>query len=124
MLTCGVVSQLYRHLLSPSSTFFVSDYVYTLQGTINRLEQEKGKLENYAKRTLTAFKDKYMAALQGMKQEKRGLEERLASVTAKAEHNQETSRREERLLISAMYEVRTVTGVTVWTTHRKANFIL
>ena len=47
-----------------------------------------------------------MAALQGMKQEKRSLEERLASVTAKAEHNQETSRREERLLISAMYEVR------------------
>lgn len=76
-----------------------------LQGTINRLEQEKGKLENYAKRTLTAFKDKYMAALQGMKQEKRNLEERLALVTAKSEHNQETSRREERLLISAMYEV-------------------
>lgn len=46
-----------------------------------------------------------MAALQGMKQEKRSLEERLALVTAKSEHNQETSRREERLLISAMYEV-------------------
>ena len=81
-----------------------------LQGTINRLEQEKGKLENYAKRTLTAFKDKYMAALQGMKQEKRSLEERLALVTAKSEHNQETSRREERLLISAMYEVSTRTS--------------
>ena len=76
------------------------------QGTINRLEQEKGKLENYAKRTLTSFKEKYMTALQGMKQEKCSLQERLSLVTARAEHNQETSRREERLMLSAMYEVR------------------
>ena len=47
-----------------------------------------------------------MTALQGMKQEKRTLEDRLALVTARAEHNQETSRREERLMLSAMYEVR------------------
>eukprot|EP00596_Hydrurales_sp_CCMP1899_P005175 CAMPEP_0119034874 /NCGR_PEP_ID=MMETSP1177-20130426/1896_1 /TAXON_ID=2985 /ORGANISM="Ochromonas sp, Strain CCMP1899" /LENGTH=711 /DNA_ID=CAMNT_0006992673 /DNA_START=257 /DNA_END=2389 /DNA_ORIENTATION=+ len=75
------------------------------EGTINRLEQEKGKLENYAKRTLTAFKEKYMAALQGMKQEKRALEERLTALSTKAERNQETSRREERLLMSAMYDL-------------------
>lgn len=49
-----------------------------------------------------------MTALQGMKQEKRTLEDRLALVTARAEHNQETSRREERLMLSAMYEVRAV----------------
>ena len=47
-----------------------------------------------------------MTALQGMKQEKCSLQERLALVTARAEHNQETSRREERLMLSAMYEVR------------------
>lgn len=50
-----------------------------------------------------------MTALQGMKQEKRTLEDRLALVTARAEHNQETSRREERLMLSAMYEVGAVT---------------
>lgn len=37
------------------------------QSMINKLEQEKGKLETYARRTLSAFKDKYMAALQTMK---------------------------------------------------------
>lgn len=75
------------------------------ESVINRLEQEKGKLESYAKRTLTAFKEKYMAALQGMKQEKRDLEDRLAAVTARAEANQETGRREERLLLGAMYDL-------------------
>ena len=52
-----------------------------------------------------------MTALQGMKQEKCSLQERLALVTARAEHNQETSRREERLMLSAMYEVRIDTVV-------------
>lgn len=46
-----------------------------------------------------------MSALQGMKQEKRQLEEKLVSMSAKAERNQETARREERLLLSAMYDV-------------------
>jgi hypothetical protein len=32
-------------------------------------------------------------------------EERLAQVTLRSERNQETARREERLLLSAMYEV-------------------
>ena len=41
----------------------------------------------------------------GMKQEKKDLEDRLASVTLRAEQNQETSRREERLLLSAVYDV-------------------
>ena len=40
-----------------------------------------------------------------MKQEKKDLEDRLASVTLRAEQNQETSRREERLLLSAVYDV-------------------
>jgi protein HOOK3 len=75
------------------------------EGTINRLEQEKGKLESYAKRTLIAFKDKYMAALQGMKQEKKDLEDRLVALTARAEQNQETARREERLVLSAVYDL-------------------
>lgn len=79
-----------------------------LQVTIKRLEHEKGKLENYAKKTLTAFKDKYMAALQDMKQEKIALEGQVAALTSKVAHNQETSRREEELLRSAMYDVSTL----------------
>jgi hypothetical protein len=37
--------------------------------------------------------------------EKKSLEEKLAMLSSKSERNQETTRREERLLLSAMYEV-------------------
>ena len=47
-----------------------------METSINRLEQEKSKLENYAKRTLSTFKDKYMAALQTMRAEKKSLEDK------------------------------------------------
>ena len=47
----------------------------------------------------------HSSIISGMKQEKKDLEDRLASVTLRAEQNQETSRREERLLLSAVYDV-------------------
>lgn len=75
------------------------------ESDINRLEQEKGKLENYAKKTLSTFKDKYMAALNSMKSEKRVLEDKIQMLQAKIERDQETHRREERLLLSSMYEL-------------------
>lgn len=46
-----------------------------------------------------------MAALQSMKAEKRALEEKLQYMQGKAEKDQETHRREERLLLSSMYEL-------------------
>ncbi len=37
------------------------------QATIARLEQEKSKLETYARRSLSTFKERYMQALQALK---------------------------------------------------------
>jgi hypothetical protein len=41
---------------------------------LNKVEHDKEKLEIFAKRSLTSFKDKYMAALQKYKGEKQALE--------------------------------------------------
>ena len=71
----------------------------------DKLEQEKGKLENYTKRSLATFKEKYMAVLQTMKEEKRELEAKLQQMAEKAERNQDTWHREERMLSAAIYEV-------------------
>jgi len=75
------------------------------EGLISRLEQDKNKLETFSKSTLLAFKDKYMKALKAINDEKKSLEERLAIMTETNERNQVTSRREERLMLSALYEV-------------------
>lgn len=71
----------------------------------DRLEQEKGKLELYTKRSLATFKEKYLAVLQTMKEEKKELEGRIQLMTERAEANQETWHREERMLSAAIYEV-------------------
>lgn len=75
------------------------------EGAVTRLEQEKGKLEAYAKRSLTTFKEKFMAVLQTMREEKRELEARMRAQAERLEKNQETWRREERLLSAALFEV-------------------
>lgn len=75
------------------------------EGLVNRLEQDKSKLETFSKSTLFAFKEKYMKALKGINDEKKCLEERLAVMIENNERNQVTSRREERLMLSALFEV-------------------
>lgn len=75
------------------------------ESTINRLEQDKNKLENYSKQALSTFKDKYIQALQKLKAEKKQLEENVNYLKSKNDKDQETHRREERLVISSMYEV-------------------
>jgi len=46
------------------------------ESTINRLEQEKIKLENYAKSTLLTFKNKYKQALEKVKAERKAANDR------------------------------------------------
>jgi hypothetical protein len=75
------------------------------EGLVSRLEQDKSKLETFSKSTLLAFKEKYMKALKGINDEKKSLEERLAVMIETNERNQVTSRREEHLMLSALYEV-------------------
>lgn len=72
---------------------------------INKLQQEKSKLEGYAKRSLETFKEKYLSVLQTMQQEKKELIDKIRILTEKGEKNQDTFRREERLLSSALFEV-------------------
>jgi len=72
---------------------------------INTLEQEKDKLETFTKRTLTAFKGKFLQSLEAVREEKRALEAQLEEVIAKYQANKETAGREERLVMSAMYEI-------------------
>lgn len=72
---------------------------------INKLEQDKMKLETFAKKTVAGFKEKYMNVLHRITAEKKTLEGRLHAVISKNEKNQETHRREERLLLSSMYEI-------------------
>lgn len=72
---------------------------------INKLEQDKQKLETFAKKTVAGFKEKYMNVLHRITAEKKTLEGRLQALITKNEKNQETHRREERLVLSSMYEI-------------------
>ena len=83
----------------------LEDILKEKETTINKLEQDKAKLENYARQTLSTFKDKYMGALQKMKEDKKFLEENLSILQAKYDKDQETHRREEKLILSSMYEI-------------------
>ena len=83
----------------------LEDKLKEKESVINRLEQDKNKLENYSKQALSTFKDKYIQALQKLKLEKKQLEENVNYLKAKNEKDQETHRREERLVISSVYEV-------------------
>lgn len=53
-----------------------------------QVEQEKSKLENYTKRSLGTFKDKYMAVLQTLKEEKEDLQQKMRAQLEKSERNQ------------------------------------
>lgn len=93
------------------------------------MEQEKSKLENYTKKSLATFKDKYMAVLQTLRDEKEEMQQKMRAQLEKSERNQvrcqvwdqsccvrtdpcdspayiqETWHREERLISSAMFEL-------------------
>lgn len=75
------------------------------ESTINRVEQEKSKLEAYTKRSLGTFKDKYMAVLATLREEKEDLHQKMRAQMEKTERDQDTWRREERLISSAMFEL-------------------
>lgn len=72
---------------------------------VNNLEQQKLKLEVYTKRSLSTFRDKYMAALEKIRVTNSELSEKLAMMTSKQEKTSETVKREERLMLSAIYEL-------------------
>lgn len=83
----------------------MEDKLKEKESVINRLEQEKNKLENYTKRSLATFKEKYMSVLQQMKEEKRDLDLKIKANIEKAEQHHANWHREERLISSAMFEI-------------------
>lgn len=52
------------------------------------MEQEKSKLENYTKKSLATFKDKYMAVLQTLRDEKEEMQQKMRAQLEKSERNQ------------------------------------
>ena len=83
----------------------LEDKLKEKETVINRLEQEKSKLENYTKRSLATFKEKYMSVLQQMKEEKKELDLKIKANIEKAEQHHANWHREERLISSAMFEI-------------------
>ena len=75
------------------------------ENKLSKVESDKEKLEVFVKRSLTNFKEKYMKALHQNKQEKQSLEMKVAHLMEKIEKDAENHRREERLILSSMYEV-------------------
>jgi chromosome segregation ATPase len=72
---------------------------------VNKLQQDKSKLETFAKDSLKNFKDKYLKELTKFRTEKKDWKDKYNAVVKVNERNQETYRREERLLLSSMYEI-------------------
>lgn len=98
--------ELTQKLAASSNTVrLLEDRLKEQETVINKLQQDKAKLENFSKRSLDTFKDRYMNILKTMQQEKKEYEGRIHALSEKVKVNQDTWRREERLLSSALFEV-------------------
>jgi len=82
------------------------------ESSCNQLSLEKEKLENYVKQALKVTKMKYKAAVQTLQEQNAKKDEVLAQLTMKVdvltsnrEHMKAQHRSEERLVMSALYEV-------------------
>jgi hypothetical protein len=94
-----------RLTASANTIKLLEDKLKEKETNINQLRQEKGKLETYAKRSLDTFKEKYMSTLKIMQAEKKEMADKMKAVVEKYEKGQETWRREERLMSSALFEM-------------------
>lgn len=94
-----------KHQIATNTINMVENKLKDKESLINKLEQEKSKLEAYARRSLTAFKEKFMTALQCLKKEKKDLEEKLSVQQAKLQKLNTIYSKEERLISSALFEM-------------------
>lgn len=95
----------HRLALSTNTVRLLEDKLKEKEGMINKLVQEKEKVENFARSSIITFKERHLENLQTIRNEKKALEAKIAKLCARHDRDLETSRREERLLLSAMYEV-------------------
>jgi hypothetical protein len=109
-----VIKELNQKLSETSNTIkLLQDKLKEKESNINKLEQEKNKLENYTKRSLHTFKEKYMNVLHVLKEEKEDLQLKLKLQIEKTEKNNITWLKEEKLISSAMFEL----GVSMMDQH-------
>ena len=73
--------------------------------SIAALEQDRDRLETFSRSQLAAFKDKFLAALEQGKEERRVLQAKLAASEQRSEKHQATARAEQCLVMSAVYEL-------------------
>jgi len=73
--------------------------------TIFNLEQKKSQLESFSKTALQSFKNKFMSTLHTVQAEKEALEGALERLAERSELDRDTARREERLLLSSVYQI-------------------
>lgn len=92
-------------IVSSNEVKTLEEIVRNKESTIVSLTQDKEKIETYSKQYFSTFRDKYMAAITKIKQEKNDLQEKLAFLEAKYYKTIETTRKEERLILSSMYEL-------------------
>jgi len=83
----------------------LEDRLKEKEGAINKLEQDKDKLEVFSRSTLSAFKEKFLAELGRLKSERAVLEKRLRDGEERRKQSEATSRTEQRLVTAALYEL-------------------
>ena len=72
---------------------------------IDRLILEKDKAETHGRRALEQFKEKYIGILWAMKDERKTMEQKIEAIASRHERNKEAYNREERLMVSAIYNL-------------------
>ncbi|CAB1120607.1 unnamed protein product [Ectocarpus sp. CCAP 1310/34] len=72
---------------------------------VNNLQTDKEKLESYTKKTLHKFQDKYMVAISHCKAQIAQKNEKIDYLESKISQDKAASKREERLLMSSVYEL-------------------
>ena len=73
--------------------------------TIELLTLEKDEAETHGRRALERFKEKYIGIFWAMKDERKDLEQRLTTISSRNERHKEAYNREERLMVSAIYNL-------------------
>mmetsp|Transcript_13161 Transcript_13161/g.17342 ORF Transcript_13161/g.17342 Transcript_13161/m.17342 type:complete len:684 (+) Transcript_13161:193-2244(+) len=72
---------------------------------INRLTSDKDKLETYTKKTLHKVQEKYLVALQTCKNQLKERQDKIEQLESRIAKDKASQKREERLLMSAVYEL-------------------
>ena len=70
-----------------------------------KISSDKDKLENYTKRTLAKFQEKYLVALQECKAKLKEKQDKIDSLESRSASERTAQKREERLLSSTIYEL-------------------